>query len=273
MRAVLISSAPPVAVKISELLADLGHEVPAVVALRAAPGRYGVDYPPGLHDFVPEADLLFVRSAESLGTLLRAYSPDVALCVTFPALIPDDALDAPRYGIVNGHPSLLPRYRGPNPLGWALRNGETQIGSTLHRMTHELDAGPILAQGSFAIDPEEDPLTEIRRNDLWGKLIVQALARVEAGDPGDPQDEDEATYAGRFEPAYLEVDWSWPAYEIHNQTRAWGLAPPVGGVRGPLTTLGGERMRLMRTRLRGDRGGTPVQCGDGPLWVLETQPA
>lgn len=273
MRAVLISSAPPVAVKISELLAGLGHEVPAVVALRAEAGRYGADYPTGLHDVVPDADLLFVRSGRGLGALLRAYAPDVALCVTFPALIPGDALDAPRYGIVNGHPSLLPRLRGPNPLGWALRNGETQIGSTLHRMTHELDAGPILAQGSFAIDPDEDPLDEIGRNGLWGTLIAEALARVEAGDPGDPQDDSQATYAGRFEPGYVEVDWTWPAREIHNQTRAWSLAPPVDGVRGPLTTLGGERVRLVRTRLRGDRGGTPVQCGDGPLWILEAEPA
>ena len=79
----LTSSAPPVAVKISELLAELAHEVPAVVALRAEPGHYGADYPSGLHDVVPDADLLFVRSGQGLGALLRASEPDVALCVTF----------------------------------------------------------------------------------------------------------------------------------------------------------------------------------------------
>ena len=76
--------------------------------------------------------------------------------------------------------------------------------------------------------------------------------------PGDPQDEAQASYAGVFEPEYVEVDWSRPAREVHNQTRAWKLSPPVGGRRGPLTELDGRRVRLVRTSLRGDHGGRPV---------------
>jgi methionyl-tRNA formyltransferase len=88
----------------------------------------------------------------------------------------------------------------------------------------------------------------------------------------DPQDEAEATYAGIFEPAYVEVDWSNDARFIHNQTRGWKMSPPVGGRRGPLAQLDGRRVRLLRTQLDGERGGFRVDCGDGPLWVLDSEP-
>lgn len=269
MRVVLIASAPPAARALTQLLSELGHEVPAVVAIRAARGRYGPDYPSALHDVAAGADLVFVRSGARLGELLRVYAPDVALCASFPARIPDDALTAPRLGIINAHPGWLPRYRGPNPMGWALRNGDGEIGTTFHRMTSTLDAGPILAQGAFAVATDEDPHAAMQGNRVWGPLLSEALARVAAGDPGEPQDDSRAGYAGVFEPAYVEVDWTSPAREIHNQTRAWQLAPPVNGVRGPLTTLDGRRVRLRRTRLHAHDGGRRVECGDGPLWVLE----
>ena len=70
----------------------MGHEIVALVAIRAPEGRYGADYPFALHGAAPNADLLFVRSGERIGALLRAYAPDVALCGSFPARIPDDAL-------------------------------------------------------------------------------------------------------------------------------------------------------------------------------------
>jgi len=134
----------------------MGHEVAAVVAIRAPEGRYGQGYPFALHPAAPDGDLLFVRSGERLGELLRAYTPDVALCASFPSRIPGDALAAPRHGILNSHPALLPRYRGPNPIGWALRNGDAQIGLTLHQMTSEFDAGPIYAQGTIPVAGDKD---------------------------------------------------------------------------------------------------------------------
>ena len=271
---VLIASAPPPAIGLSHGLVGMGHEIEALVAIRAPEGRYGAGYPFALHKAAQEADLLFVRSGEHLGALLRAYAPDVALCASFPARIPDDALEAPRYGILNAHPGLLPRYRGPNPMGHALRNGDDQIGLTLHRMTSELDAGPIYAQGTVHLDIHEDLAVDgdEKFGRLAGGLVAEALARIEAGDSGDPQDESDAGYAGVFEPEYREVDWTNPAVEIHRQTRAWKWAPPVNGVRGPLTDLEGRRVRLLRTRLDGERGGTRVMAGDGPLWVLESEP-
>lgn len=82
MRVVLIASAPPPAIGLSDGLVAMGHEVAAVVAIRAPEGRYGQGYPFALHSAAPDGDLLFVRSGERLGDLLRAYTPDVALCVS-----------------------------------------------------------------------------------------------------------------------------------------------------------------------------------------------
>jgi methionyl-tRNA formyltransferase len=274
MQVVLIASAPAAALGLSATLAAMGHDVAALVAFRGPDGRYGNGYPFGLHQAAPDGDLMFVRSGKRLGPLLRAYEPEIAICASFPARIPDDALAAPRHGILNVHPGLLPRYRGPNPLGWSIRNGERELGITVHRMTSELDAGPIYAQAAIPLADDDDPaLDGVERFDgLAASLLSEALARVKAGEPGDRQDESRAGYAGIFEPGYVEVDWSNDARYIHNQTRAWKLSPPVEGRRGPLAELGGRRVRLLRTRLDGAQGGTRVDCGDGPLWVLDSEP-
>src|ERR671923_287621 len=102
---------------------------------------------------VPEAvDVIVPASKARIAPLLRVYEPDLLLCLAFPWLIPGDALDVPRLGAVNTHPSLLPRYRGPNPIGWMFRNDDPEVGLTFHRMDDAFDTGAILAQGSAPID-------------------------------------------------------------------------------------------------------------------------
>ena len=252
-------------------LSRLGYDVPAVVSLRVPPGRFGPYLPARILDAAPGSDVLYIASPERLAPLLAAYAPDVAVCCTFPARIPDAALAVPRYGIVNVHPGLLPRYGGPNPMGWALRNGEPEMGMTFHRMTSEIDAGPILAQGAVPVTDEDDADSLTAKLGSLADLLPTALERLMAGDGGDPQRPEEVGYAGAFEPEYVDVDWTRSALEIHRQTRAWSLSPPVGGLRGPRTELDGRRVRLVRTRLDGGAGGTPVACGDGTLWILESE--
>jgi methionyl-tRNA formyltransferase len=272
---VLIASAPPAAFGYFEVLTALGHDVPALFSFRGREGRYGPGYPHALLDAAPDADLVLVRSGRHLAGLLRAYEPDLAFCASFPVKVPDDALAAPRLGVLNTHPARLPQYRGPNPFGWAIRNGDTEIGMTIHRMVSEYDAGPVYAQGAIPLAVNEHLLVEglPRLRGLAPELITKAFARAEAGDPGDAQDETRATYAEVFEPEYVEVDWSRPALEIHNQARAWALAPPTGGTQGAIASLNGDRVRLLLTSLDDSRGGQPVETGDGPLWIVESEPA
>jgi methionyl-tRNA formyltransferase len=272
LRLVLIATAPPAALTLDAALRRMGYDVPAVASLRVPGGRFGPYEPAQLLDAAPGSDLLFIASPERLAPLLAAYAPDVGVCCSFPARIPDAALAVPRYGILNVHPGLLPRYPGPNPMGWALRNGDREMGMTVHRMTSKIDAGPILAQGVIPVTDDDDAGSLIAKLGSLVELLPTALERLVAGDAGDPQPTEGGSYAGPFEREYLEVDWRRSALEIHRQTRAWSLAPPVGGRRGPCTELGGRRVRLVRTRLDGSAGGMPVSCGDGTLWILASEP-
>ena len=142
-----------------------------------------------------------------IAPLLRHFEPDVALCIGFPWKIPPDALATPRHGIVNGHPSLLPRYRGPSPVSSAIRNGESEIGFTFHYMDAELDTGNILGQVPIPLGDEHgwEELTP-KLAEAVENMLPGVLERVAQGDPGDPQDESAASYFHIFEPEYAWID-------------------------------------------------------------------
>jgi methionyl-tRNA formyltransferase len=263
MRIAVLARVPGVVVWLEGQLRELGHECVGVVTTEGPRGRYGDEPLSALIDArPPHLDVLVGSGPERFAQLLAVLEPDLAISGGLPVRIPEDALEVPRHGIVNCHPALLPRYRGPNPIGWALRNGDQELGFTFHRMDADFDTGRLLAQGTA-------PLAGTER----GEDVLQALERVEAGDPGDPQTEEEASYAGFFEPEYAEIDWTRTAEEVHRQVRAWWLAAARDGVRGPLAQLEGTRVIVQRTRLDAAEGGTPVACADAPIWILETAPA
>jgi methionyl-tRNA formyltransferase len=274
MRIAVFARVPDVVVWLDAQLRGLGHECVGVVTTEGPQGRYGDEPLSALIDTRPRhLDVLVASGPQRFASLLAVLEPDLAISGGFPVRIPEDALAVPRYGIVNGHPALLPRYRGPNPIGWALRNGDSELGFTFHRMDADFDTGRILAQGTAPLDGAERAEDVLRA--LFGaatSLLPRALERVEAGDPGEAQAEDGASYAGFFEPDYAEIDWARSAEEVHRQVRAWWVAAARDDVRGPVADLGGERVLVLRTRLDGGEGGTRVECGEGPIWVLETTP-
>jgi methionyl-tRNA formyltransferase len=207
--------------------------------------------------------------------LLRAVEPDLALCWGYPWKLPPAALEVPRLGCVNQHPALLPRHRGPVPLAWALREGDAAFGLTWHRMDAGLDTGAILAQTTVPIDDDDVTIEQIGPKLALAAfgLLPRVLERVAAGDPGDAQPEEGASWAAHFGEDYAEIDWSRSAREIHNQVRAWALTFGLTPVRGPVATLAGERVRVLRTSLTERPAAMRVETGDGPLWVLAHEPA
>jgi methionyl-tRNA formyltransferase len=183
-------------------------------------------------------------------------------------------LEIPKLGVLNSHPALLPKYRGPYPFAWAMRNGDSEIGMTFHLMDEQFDTGPVLAQGTFPLEEHEffgDFIPKLR--DLSARLLPQAFERLARGERGDPQPAEGASWAGEFEPEYAYVDWSRPRREIHNQARAWGMLFPRNGPRGPIAEIDGEQVRLVRTSLEPVEGAREMAAGDGPIWILETEPA
>jgi methionyl-tRNA formyltransferase len=217
--------------------------------------------------------VLYAANKKSLAPLFRAYEPDLVICLGFPWLIPQEALDIPKLGAINVHPSKLPLYRGPLPLPWAVRNGETEIAMTVHRMDATFDTGAILAQAPVPVDPAAWTFEEVipHFQTALRQIIPRAFARIAAGDEGEPQDGDPGIYAAWFEDEFKRIDWSKPAREIHNQVRAWSFASFVGEAEMPVGELDGEPRRILRTSLE-PADGTRVETGDGPIWVTESEP-
>jgi methionyl-tRNA formyltransferase len=274
-RVVLITVVPAVAQGYAEILRGLGHEPVAVIT----PRRRAAGDPPNplgpkmVTDAPDGLDLLFVEKRRAIAPLLRAYDADLAICTGFPWLIPAEAIETPRLGIVNGHPSLLPRYRGPFPVAWAVRNGESEIGMSYHLMDAAFDTGPVLAQASVPLDAGDTWETlQAKLGDLAPVLLTQVLERLGRGERGDPQ-VGEGEYQSVFESDYWFVDLTRTAGEVHRQTRAWSFMPPVMPVLGPILERDGTSVRLLRTSLTEAPGAERLECADGPLWILETTPA
>jgi methionyl-tRNA formyltransferase len=271
LRVVLISQIQPAVEAYVAGLRALGHEPVGLLCVRTT-SRYGFDLGAHVISAPAEVDVVMPASRERIAPLLRALEPDLALCAGFPWKLPVEALEVPRLGVINFHPSLLPRYRGPIPVGWAIRNGDREIGVTFHRMAAELDTGPILAQGRLTLG-DEWSWEELgpRVAGVVQEILPTALERAERGDPGEPQDASAGEYLSFFEPDYAAIDWSRPAAEIERQVRAWRFGSSGGEVQGALSELEGERVRVLRVSLE-PGGGRPVECGDGTIWVLETEP-
>ena len=276
-RVCMICTIRPIAETLAAGLRELGHEPVAIVAPRRPEGDPQPEFLQLSAWSAPsDLDLLFAKDKWAIERLLRAYEPDLTVCWGFPWKIPQGALDVARLGSINGHPALLPRHRGPIPFAWTLRAGDSDWGFTWHRMDAELDTGNMLAQGSDPIRDDDVDIGEFgpRLLETAVGLLKDALERIAAGDPGDPQPEEGATWAGHFEDdEYVRIDWSQPARAIHNQVRAWQMTFGMSGLRAPVAELDGEEVVVLQTRLT-DPGNDArrVECGDGPIWVVASEP-
>ncbi|MEY9943566.1 methionyl-tRNA formyltransferase [Kitasatospora sp. GAS1066B] len=216
-------------------------------------------------------DLLVPGSSEGLAKSLAGYDLDLLVVYGFSWRLPPSVLRIPRFGVVNVHCSLLPQYRGPAPVLWAIRNGDTHLGVTVHRMDENFDTGPILArQGGI---PIEDDVTPER---LWSglgpvisDLLADTLRLLPSGFPGEPQDGSRASYAGLLEPEFSILDTSKTAREVHNQVRTFRF---IGPGLGPVADIGGRFLKVLRTRLT-PADGIRLECADGPIWITESAPA
>lgn len=273
-RIVFFSMVLPAVQGLDVLARACGHEP---VALITTPPRAAEESRRRFAELVTDApeglDVIVVRRRDRLAEHVRALEPDLVMCLGFAWLIPREVIEIPRLGIVNGHPSLLPRYRGPIPIAWAFRNGDAEVGMTWHLMDERFDTGPILAQATRPRDEEdyfEDVIPKLR--EMTMELVPQVFDKLARGERGEPQTEEGASYAGFFDEEYLRIDWARPRREIHNQVRAWQMAFAMD-LRGALAELDGEEVRVLRTSLQPREDAREVQAGDGPIWILQTEPA
>jgi len=153
---------------------------------------------------------------------IKSSEPDVIFSFYYRNLLCDQILNSAKQGAFNLHGSLLPKYRGRAPLNWALVNGETETGVTLHRMVKKADAGEIIAQQRVAIADEDNALTLHRKLvDCATELLESALPAMKQGNiVGTAQNEAEATVVGRRTPEDGRINWALPASQINNLVRA-----------------------------------------------------
>jgi methionyl-tRNA formyltransferase len=183
----------------------------------------------------------------------------------FAALVPGNVLSLAPLGILNVHPSLLPRWRGAAPIQSALLAGDTETGVSIIRLVQALDAGPVLLQERVPIAPSDDYLSlEPRLAALGGTLLVRALA---SRPPELAQDESAATYSRRIERDDARIDWAEPAEKIWNQVRAYRAWPQA------FTSFDGRQLKILRALPLGRDSGDPLPAGGSSLPGENTSPA
>lgn len=271
-RVVVVTRIPPVAIGFVETIRAAGHKPVALLSIRTE-NRYGDEFTlEGLLNSVPpELDVLLPAARSSVAPLLASVKPDLVVCMGFPWKIPAEALAVPTHGWLNGHPSELPRHRGPIPVAWAIRNGDSEVGLTFHRMDAELDTGPIMAQSTMEIGEYTEPNEFYpRMGPLMMDVLGEALAKLAAGDDGRVQQGGE--YESFFTDGDAWLDFSRPAEELHRLVWSWRYAISRGELRGALAEVGGDTVRVLASSLRELEGAERVDCGDGPLWIVQTEP-
>ncbi len=173
---------------------------------------------------------------------LRAYEADIIVVVAFGQILPGEVLKLPRYGCINVHASLLPKYRGAAPIQWAVINGETVTGVTTMRMDEGLDTGDMILKEEVPLSREETGGSLFERlSKVGARLCVKTLEAIENGTAAyTPQDDSLATYTTMIKKQLGEIDWKKPAQEIERLTR--GLNPWPSAY----TYLEGKTLKIWR---------------------------
>jgi methionyl-tRNA formyltransferase len=209
---------------------------------------------------------------------IAALRPDFLFSFYYRLMLKASLLAIPKRGALNMHGSLLPKYRGRVPVNWAIIQGETETGATLHHMTEKPDNGDIVAQTAVPILPDDTAGEVFEKVTVAAELtLYHALPGLVAGTaPRIRQDLTKGAYFGGRKPEDGRIEWSQPAARIHNLVRA--VAPPYPGA---YTDMGGHRLVVERTRvadaqkrqdaapqLRCANGHLYADCGAGTLEIL-----
>ena len=273
---IVFMGTPEFSVPVLEALAAR-HEVVAVYCQPPRPAGRGKALRPSPVQVRAEALALPVRHPASLKGAAEqaefaALSADVAVVVAYGLILPRAVLAAPRFGCLNIHASLLPRWRGAAPVQRAIWAGDAETGVCIMQMEAGLDTGPVLLREALAIGANETSAElHDRLSGLGARLILAALERLPALVPV-VQHAEGVTYAAKIDKAEARIDWARPAEEIARQIRALSPFP------GAWCDVAGERVKILRARPVAGAG-VPgavlgeftVACGTGVLEVLEAQ--
>lgn len=274
---IVFMGTPDFSVPILRGLVSEGWEIELVVTQPDRPkGRKKTLTPPpvkeeaerlGLDVYQPEK----IKDADAAARVLE-IKPDLIITAAFGQILPRVILDAPTYGCINVHASLLPKYRGGAPIHQAVIDGEEETGVTIMYMVEKLDAGAMISQRAITIEEEDTAGSMHDKLSMLGKdLLLETLPQLINGEiEAKEQNEQLVTFAPNIKKEDERIDWSQSAQSVYNQIR--GLFPwPVA-----YTTVNSERIKIWQASLpeltaEEDPGtvtgtspdGIDVACGDG----------
>ena len=273
---------PDFAVPCLERLISLGYNVVGVFSQPDKPkGRgYRLAPPPvkevalaaGIPVFQPEK----MRDGTALA-MLKELAPELIIVVAYGKILPKDILELPKYGCINIHGSLLPKYRGAAPIQWSVIHGDKVTGVTSMKLDEGMDTGNMLLKIETPILPDETAGELFDRlAPLGADCLEQTLGLFgESAPEGERQDEAQATHAPMLKKEDGAVDFSLPAQKLHDLIRGTSPWPSA------YTALDGARLKLLRSSVVGGSGRPGelldakkliIACGEGALIITEVQP-
>lgn len=282
---VIYMGTPDFSVGALEAIIKAGHEVVLVVtqpdkpkgrgkAMQASPVKECA-LSHGIEVFQPTK----IRESENV-EYLRKFGADIFVVAAFGQILPKSILDMPKYGCVNIHASLLPKYRGAAPIQWAVINGDEVTGVTTMLMNEGIDTGDMIAKKQVRLAEDETGGSLFDRlADTGAELIVETMKMLEEGTAEfTPQNSEEATHTSMISKELGSIEWSKPAAEIERLIR--GLNPWPSAY----TRLKGKTFKIWKAQVvevsSSDKPGTIikigkdellVQTGEGALSLIEVQ--
>lgn len=294
---IVFMGTPDFAVGALEALIEAGHQIAAVVTQPDKPKGRGkeVQMTPvkmcAASHGIPVFQPVKVREPEAMETL-RGYGADIFVVAAFGQILSEEILHMPRYGCVNIHASLLPKYRGAGPIQWAVINGEEKTGVTIMQMDKGIDTGDMLMKTEVAIDPREtgDSLHD-KLAQAGARLIVEALPKIENGSITPvKQNDEESCYAKMLHKSMGRIDWqrsakeldclirgliSWPGASTvfrGKNLKIWEEEPMTAGELSVKDWAATPESVEAGTVAAVDKEAFYVQTGDGILKITSVQP-
>ncbi len=284
---IMFMGTPEISAICLEKLIEDGHNVVSVITREDKPrGRKMIMTPTetktlALERGIPVHTPKALRDGE-FSELLRLYSPELICVVAYGKILPPEVINYPKYGCINLHVSLLPKYRGAAPMQRAIMAGESETGVTVMYMNEGLDTGDIISVRSFPIGPDDDfEAVHDASADIGSALLSETIFKIERGEATrTPQDHALASYAPKIEREDCKIDFSLSASALNPIIR--GVTP----IPGAFAYHGGKMLKISHTSViegQGEageiiavdgagEGSFTVACGEGALIVRRVIP-
>ena len=280
---ILFMGTPDFAKAHLEALIDSGQNVTAVISQPDKPkGRKKILTAPPVKELALQKGI-DVYQPETLKNgaiedILKKHSPDILVVVAYGKILPEYVLSYPKYGCINVHGSLLPKYRGASPVQTAIIEGESETGVTVMYMDKGMDTGDIILKETCKIEIDDDQTALFSRLEKVGcSALLKALSQIENGTAArEKQDDSKATYAHMLTAETGRIDWSKPAKAVHDLVRGTYPWPSA------FAFIGGKKIKITKTEtaegegepgtvLSEDKTGLKVACGSGAVRILRLQ--